>query len=48
MDPSNWAIMKSMCPGIRDNVNMDDLAEYIRNVLAEYDMAEEVSAGAPF
>lgn len=37
VDRSNWAIIKSICPGIRDNGNMDDLAECIRQVLAEYD-----------
>ena len=47
VDPSNWAIIKSMCPGIRDNTNMDDLAECVRNVLAEYDMTDEVLEGAP-
>ena len=45
VDPSNWAIIKSMCPGIRDNDNMDDLAECVRNVLAEYDMLEKASEG---
>ncbi|NVL91044.1 MAG: YkgJ family cysteine cluster protein [Desulfobacterales bacterium] len=39
VDRSNWAIIKSMCPGIHDNGNMDDLAECVRMVLAEYDTA---------
>jgi Fe-S-cluster containining protein len=37
VDTSNWAIIKSMCPGTRDNGNMDDLVKCVRRVLAEYD-----------
>ena len=37
VDPSNWAIIKSMCPGVRDDGNLDDLAKCVRNVLTEYD-----------
>jgi Fe-S-cluster containining protein len=40
VDPSNWDIIRSMCPGIRENTNMDDLAECVRIVLAEYDNAD--------
>ncbi len=39
VDPSNWAIIKSMCPGIRDDGDLDDLAECVRIVLAEHDKA---------
>lgn len=48
LDLSNWSIIKSMCPGIRDNSNLDDLAECVRIVLAEYDKAQGVREGAPF
>jgi Fe-S-cluster containining protein len=37
VDTSNWSVMKSMCPGIRDNGNPDDLVEYVRAVLAQYE-----------
>ena len=37
VDTSNWAAMKSMCPGILDNGNLDDLVKCVRSVLAEYD-----------
>ena len=43
VDPSNWDIIKSMCPGIHENTNMDDLAECVRSVLAEYDKSYRVS-----
>jgi Fe-S-cluster containining protein len=48
VDASNWSIIKSMCPGIRDNANLDDLAECVRIVLAEYDKAQGVRQGVPF
>ena len=41
VDPSNWAIIKSMCPGIRDDVNLDDLAECVNNVIQEYDNIQD-------
>jgi Fe-S-cluster containining protein len=39
VDTSNWAAIKSMCPGIRDNGNLDDLVRCVKSVLAEYDKA---------
>jgi len=39
VDTSNWAVIKSMCPGIRDNGNLDDLVECVRSVLGEYEEA---------
>ncbi|MBW2171572.1 MAG: YkgJ family cysteine cluster protein [Deltaproteobacteria bacterium] len=39
VDTSNWAVIKSMCPGIRDNGNLDDLVKCVRSVLSEYDKA---------
>jgi len=50
IDPSNWAIIKSMCPGVRDDVDRNDLAECVRTVLAEYDRTtelKEVHEGVP-
>lgn len=37
IDPTNWDIICSMCPGARTNVNSKDLAECVRQVLAEYE-----------
>jgi len=39
VDTSNWAAIKSMCPGIRENGNPDDLVKCVKSVLAEYDKA---------
>ena len=39
VDPSNWLIIKSMCPGIRDNCNLDDVIKCVKIVVAEYDKA---------
>jgi Fe-S-cluster containining protein len=47
LDPSNWAIIKSTCPGIRDDGDLDDLAECVRIVLSEYDQAKGVHEGVP-
>ncbi len=46
VDPSNWNIIKSMCPGIRDKGNLDDIVECVRIVIAEYDEVEGVREGA--
>ena len=37
VDTSNWAAIKSVCPGVRDNGNLNDLVKCVRDVLAEYD-----------
>ena len=37
VDTSNWAAIKSVCPGIRENSNLNDLVKCVRGVLAEYD-----------
>jgi Fe-S-cluster containining protein len=34
-DPSNWAAMHSMCPGIQKEVNEEALVSCVRQVLAE-------------
>ncbi len=47
LDPSNWAIIKSTCPGIRDDGDLVDLVEYVRIVLSEYDQAKGVHEGVP-
>jgi Fe-S-cluster containining protein len=40
VDTSNWAVMKSMCPGIRNNGNPDDLVEYVKAVIREHDKVQ--------
>jgi Fe-S-cluster containining protein len=47
VDTSNWSIIKSMCPGVRDNGNLDGLVECVRSVLAEYDMMTKAHQGVP-
>jgi Fe-S-cluster containining protein len=37
VDTSNWAAIKSMCPGVRDNGNLGDLVNCVQSVLSEYD-----------
>jgi hypothetical protein len=37
VDPSNWTVIKSMCPGVRDNGNLQDLVECVKSVLADHD-----------
>jgi len=37
VDTSNWSIIQSVCPGIRDNGNLDALVKYVKSLLAEYD-----------
>ena len=39
VDPSNWAAMQSVCPGIQKKVNHKELANFIRHMLAEYNSA---------
>lgn len=40
-DPSNWAAMHSMCPGIQKEVNEEALVSCVRQVLAEYENANK-------
>jgi len=35
VDPTNWDAMGSMCPGIRTDVNREDLINCVRQVLAK-------------
>jgi Fe-S-cluster containining protein len=37
IDTSNWAAIKSVCPGVRNNGNMDDLVKCVQSVLDAYD-----------
>jgi Fe-S-cluster containining protein len=37
VDPSNWTAIKSMCPGVRENGNLQDLVECVKSVLADHD-----------
>ncbi len=39
VDTSNWAVIKSMCPGIRDNGNLDDLVKCVKMVIQDHDKA---------
>ena len=36
VDPANWDVIHSMCPGVSENVTSEDLTECVRQVLAEY------------
>jgi Fe-S-cluster containining protein len=36
VDPANWDVIHSMCPGVSENVTSEDLAECVRQVLSEY------------
>ncbi len=40
VDMSNWAVIKSMCPGVRENGNPDDLVACVKAVLAQYDKVQ--------
>lgn len=47
VDPqTNWATIKSMCPGARDYASIDELCECVRTVLAEHDRSSKASEGA--
>jgi Fe-S-cluster containining protein len=46
VDASNWAIIKSMCPGIRDNGNLHELMACVRTVLDAHDGGNAVRKGA--
>ncbi len=37
VDTSNWAIIKSVCPGIRDNGNLHDLVKCVKMVIDDHD-----------
>ncbi|NVM23502.1 MAG: YkgJ family cysteine cluster protein [Desulfobacterales bacterium] len=37
IDTTNWAILQSMCPGIRGDVDPDDVVECVREAVAEYE-----------
>lgn len=41
VDPTNWAVVQSVCPGIRRNAKSEDLTEYVMEVLAEYEREVE-------
>ena len=36
-DPMNWAIIKSVCPGVRASIGPHELTECVRRALAEYE-----------
>ena len=46
VDPTNWAMMKSVCPGIREDGNANDLIECVKRALDEYDRADGGHEGA--
>jgi Fe-S-cluster containining protein len=37
VDPANWAMVQSVCPGVIRDINEEDLAECVRQVEAEYE-----------
>jgi len=37
VDPANWAIVQSVCPGILGGINDEELAECVSQVAAEYE-----------
>jgi len=37
VDPTNWDIIKSVCPGIRRNGKLEDLIECVKQVQAQYE-----------
>jgi Fe-S-cluster containining protein len=37
IDPANWDVIRSVCPGICANVRTEDLTECVRQVLREYE-----------
>ena len=37
VDAANWDAIQSVCPGVRGNVNSEDLTQCVRQVLAEYE-----------
>lgn len=37
VDPTNWAIIQSMCPGVRQDVDLQDLTLCVRQVLTDYE-----------
>jgi Fe-S-cluster containining protein len=47
VDPSNWAMIKSTCPGIRENGNLSDLAACVKRVIETHDRGDGVHEGAP-
>jgi Fe-S-cluster containining protein len=46
VDKANWSIMKSMCPGIRDNGNLDGLVDCVKSVLTAYERIDGLREGA--
>jgi hypothetical protein len=37
VDPANWAMVQSVCPGVIRDIDEEDLAECVRQVEAEYE-----------
>jgi Fe-S-cluster containining protein len=37
VDPSNWTSIQSVCPGVREKANLQDLAACVKRVLEEHD-----------
>ena len=37
VDSTNWAIIQSMCPGVRADVDLQDLTQCVRQVLTDYE-----------
>lgn len=37
VDPTNWDVIRSVCPGVCENVRSEDLTECVRQVLTQYE-----------
>ena len=37
VDPANWDVIRSVCPGVCGNVRSEDLTECVRQVLTQYE-----------
>ncbi len=37
VDPTNWDVIRSVCPGVCGNVRSEDLTECVRQVLTQYE-----------
>jgi hypothetical protein len=41
LDPTNWAVIRSVCPGVQADVTPGQLSEFVREALAEYKAQRE-------
>ncbi len=47
VDPTNWAVIKSVCPGIQADVSPGRLTGFVRETLAEYKKTTQNMRGMP-